>query len=101
MLLLSPITWGHHCVGALPALYLIFRTAFYYRSLPRWMLVPLGYVILALGFNRAIIGKQLSLLLSAYSVVTWEILALLVLTLGYRSLALSRARATSHQGTSS
>ena len=85
MLLLSPITWGHHCVGTLPALYLIFRTAFYYQSLPGWMLVPLGYVILALGFNRAIIGKQLSLWLSSYSVVTWQILALLVLTLGCRS----------------
>jgi alpha-1,2-mannosyltransferase len=86
MLLLSPITWGHHCVGTLPALYLIFRTAFYYRSLPGWMLVPLGYVILALAFNRAIIGKQLSLLLSGYSVVTWEIVALLVLMLGCRHL---------------
>ena len=85
MLLLSPITWGHHCVGTLPALYLIFRTAFYCGSLPGWMLVPLGYVILALGFNRAILGKQLSLLLSGYSVVTWEIVALLVLILGYRS----------------
>src|SRR5437868_5701065 len=84
MLLLSPITWGHHCVGTLPALYLVFRTAFYCGSLPGWMLVPLGYVILALGFNRAILGKQLSLLLSGYSVVTWEILALLVLTLGCR-----------------
>ena len=90
MLLLSPITWGHHCVGTLPALYLIFRTAFYYGSLPRWMLVPLGYVTLALAFNRAIIGKQLSLLLSGYSVVTWEILALLVLTLGCWRLSRSR-----------
>jgi len=92
MLLLSPITWGHHCVGTLPAFYLIFRTAFYYRTLPRWMFVPLGYVILALGFNRAIIGKQLSALVSGYSVVTWEVLALLVLTLGCRGFALRRAQ---------
>ena len=101
MLLLSPITWGHHCVGTLPALYLIFRTAFYCGSLPGWMLVPLGYVILALAFNRAILGKQLSLLLSSYSVVSWEILALLILTLGCRSFILHRARAISDQVTSS
>jgi len=101
MLLLSPVTWGHHCVGALPALYLISRTAFYYRRLPSWMLVPLGYVILALGFNRAIIGKQLSVLFSGYSVVTWEIMALLLLTLGCRSFILRQARAISDQGTSS
>ena len=56
------------------------------------MLVPLGYVILALGFNRAIIGKQLSALVSGYSVVTWEVLALLVLTLGCRGFALRRAQ---------
>ena len=90
MLLLSPITWGHHCVGIFPASCLIVRTAFYYRSLPSWMLVPLGYIVLALGFNRAIIGKQLSLLLSSYSVVTWEIIALLLLALGCRSFALNR-----------
>ena len=53
------------------------------------MLVPLGYIVLALGFNRAIIGKQLSLLLSGYSLVTWEIIALLLLALGCRSFALN------------
>ena len=91
MLLLSPITWGHHCVGTLPALYLIFRTVIYYRSLPRWMLVPFGYVVLALFSNRFIIGKQLSLWLSGYSVVTWEIVAVLLLTLECRSFALRRS----------
>ena len=90
MLLLSPITWGHHCVGTLPALYLIFRTAFYYRGLPSWMFVPLGYVVLALAFNRAIVGKHGSALLSGYSVVTWEILALLLLTLGCRAWQATR-----------
>jgi alpha-1,2-mannosyltransferase len=86
ILLLSPITWGHHCVGTVPALYLICATAFYFRGLPRWMLIPVGYILLTLVFNRAIVGAQVSLLMSGYSIVTWEILALLVLTLGCRSL---------------
>src|SRR5437588_2421764 len=90
MLLLSPITWGHHCVGTLPALYLICATAFYYGGLPRWMLIPAGYVLLTLIFNRAIVGRHLSFVMTGYSIVTWEILALLVLTLGCRSLAVRR-----------
>lgn len=86
ILLLSPITWGHHCVGTLPALLLIFTTAIYLRRLPTWMLPLLAYVVLSLALNRAFVGKRISLIMSSLSVVTWEIACLLILTLGYRSL---------------
>ncbi|HSV15799.1 MAG TPA: glycosyltransferase family 87 protein [Tepidisphaeraceae bacterium] len=93
ILLLSPITWGHHCVGTLPALVLIFLTGLSYRGLPRWMLVLVAYILLTLLLNRAFIGKDLSLLVSNFSPVTWEIVCLLALTLGCGALVLSAPRA--------
>lgn len=91
MLLLSPITWGHHCVGTLPAFYLLFRTVFSSRCFPRWMLVPFTCIVLALASNRVLIGRELSSLLSRYSVITWEVIALLILTLGCRNFALRQS----------
>ena len=42
ILLLSPITWGQHCVGTLPVLYLIVRSHSSARRHPRWIYLTMG-----------------------------------------------------------
>lgn len=86
-LLYSPITWGQHCVAAIPALYLLFRSIAAGRTLPRWMCWTLGGVVFVVLFaNRSIIGRDLSLLLESYHLVTFSLVALLVVALGCQRL---------------
>ncbi|HEX8204356.1 MAG TPA: glycosyltransferase family 87 protein [Isosphaeraceae bacterium] len=88
MLLYSPITWRQHCVGVLPAFYLIAHMAVARGGLPRWMTRTLGvYALLVLVLDRGVVGRDLTLLLDSYSVTTWSLLALLAVTLGCRALA--------------
>jgi len=85
-LLYSPITWGQHCVAAIPALYLITRTTLSQRMMSKWMeQVLMIYVGLVLVLNRAVIGKDLSRLLDSYHVTTWCLLGILMISLGYHS----------------
>lgn len=77
-LLYSPITWGQHCVAALPALYLILRGRINLAHDSRGVSIVMGIigVILVLG-NRSFIGRDASLLLESYHPVTFCLLALL------------------------
>lgn len=78
LLLLSPITWRQHCVGVVPAFYLIAATAASRGSPPRSVLGALGiYVLLVLVLDRGLIGRDLTLLLDGYSATMWALLALL------------------------
>jgi alpha-1,2-mannosyltransferase len=82
MVLYSPITWGQHCVAAIPALYLIIRSFAAGRRQPSWKLCLLGTIAFILVIpNRSIIGGNLSLLLESYHLVTWSLLAMLSLVL--------------------
>jgi hypothetical protein len=82
ILLLSPLTWGQHCVGVIPAIYLLVRHAFYARSVSRDRWVVLGmYSVFILLLNRGLIGKQATYLLDSYYVTTWCLAGLLWLTL--------------------
>jgi hypothetical protein len=82
-LLYSPITWGQHCVAAISALYLLFRSIAAGRVLPRWMWWTLGgVVVVVLLANRSIVGRDFSLLLESYHLVTFSLVALLVVTVG-------------------
>ena len=86
ILLCSPITWGQHCVGVLPAFYLITQTLFARGGLPGWMNWLLGaYTFFILGLNRSFVGKEFTLLLDSYRVHTWCFLALLLVIVGCRS----------------
>lgn len=77
-LLLSPITWEQHCVAAVPALYLLMRTAWARGGLPGWIRrVLAAYVVLVLVLNRDLVGMSLSYLLLSYHVITWCLIALL------------------------
>jgi hypothetical protein len=93
ILLLSPITWGQHCVGVLPAFYLIARTWWTGRPLPRvTSTVIAGYSLLILVLNRAVIGKELTYLLDSYRITTWCLLALVVVAMAQRAGLAQRVR---------
>lgn len=81
LLLLSPITWGQHCVGVLPAFYTILWTRRTKLLRSRWVTSYLVFYSLAiLVLNRTVIGKTGSLLFDSYHISTWCLL-LLVFTI--------------------
>lgn len=82
ILLLSPLTWGQHCVGVIPAVYFLVRRAFHERSMTRadWTVLTL-YSLFILVLNRGLIGKQGTYLLDSYYVTTWCLAAILWLVL--------------------
>lgn len=95
MLLYSPITWGQHCVAVIPALYLIIRSFLSGCKSPLWTLCLLGIIAFFLVIeNRSIVGRDLSLLLESYHLVTWFLVALLGVLLSERS-RLFNTRSTS------
>ncbi len=90
ILLISPITWKQHCVGVLPALYLVCGRMAIDPKIPRWIWPVMGlYTILAVFMNREFLGKDLMALLDSYKVKTAAILILLGLMLAWRAWALS------------
>jgi len=90
ILLISPITWKQHCVGVLPALYLVWGRMAIDPKIPRWIWPVMGlYTILAVFMNREFLGKDLMALLDSYKVKTAAILILLGLMLAWRAWALS------------
>lgn len=79
MLLYSPITWGQHCVAAVPALYLLIRLIATEGNAIR----PAGaflaaFAFLTVGLNRVFVGKDFSLLLGSYHVLTFALVGLVV-----------------------
>ena len=83
MLLLSPITWGQHCVALLPACYFISALVVVRGGLPRWMMVlMLVYVIFVPLLSRDLVGHEFSLLLYSYHVETFSIVGLLAVVVG-------------------
>ena len=87
ILLLSPITWGQHCVGVLPAWFLLVRSHAAGRPLERWMYgFTAMWVVVVLGLNREILGRDLTLLLDSYRVQTWLIAGLLAVVVRCRVL---------------
>ena len=82
ILLLSPLTWGQHCVGVIPAMYFLIRDALCRRTCSRSSLVVLGmFSVFILLLNRGLIGKQATYLLDSYYTTTWCLAAVLWLVL--------------------
>ncbi|HBZ53768.1 MAG TPA: hypothetical protein DEO88_00050 [Syntrophobacteraceae bacterium] len=82
ILLYSPVTWTQHCVGVLPALYLICRAFLARCPIPRLVLYLLGaYGLLVVVLNRTFVGRDLTKLLDSYRVKTLAILLLLAAVL--------------------
>jgi hypothetical protein len=89
-LLLSPITWRQHCVALVPAMYLIARTCFAERAIPRGIRTPMAfYVVFTLVLDRGVIGKDLTLLLDSYSISMWCFLAVLLAVMRERGRCLA------------
>jgi len=82
MAIISPIAWGQHCVVAFPALYLLVRAwaaGDLQGPVMRFVLIIIAAVFVFT--TRFFLGKELSLLLESYHIVTWAMLALCALTL--------------------
>ena len=93
ILLLSPLTWRQHCVGAYPACYLIARSAFARGGLPRWLIGGLGvYAVGVIGLDRWIVGRSGTLVLDSWGVTTWGLVILLGVTVACRSLLPAESR---------
>lgn len=92
ILLLSPLTWRQHCVGAYPACYLIARTAVARGGLPRGLTRALGvYAVGVIGLDRWVVGRAGTLVLDSWGVTTWSLVILLGVTLGCRGLRVGNA----------
>lgn len=77
-LLYSPITWGQHCVAALPALYLMARGVAA-GATPGWTRHFLvGFALFFILVSRVTLGKQLGLLVESYHFYTAALVALTV-----------------------
>ncbi|MGB8355707.1 MAG: glycosyltransferase family 87 protein [Chthoniobacteraceae bacterium] len=77
MLLFSPITWGEHCVGVIPAVYLILMRVNSRKSVAPWMRRSFILVVaIFIALNRSFIGFTLSELLESYHAITFCLIAL-------------------------
>jgi len=86
LLLLSPITWGQHCVGALPLLYVVLRKAASAGRMEGASIAMLAtWCIGILVLNRALLGKANTALLESYGVTTWCLLGCLAVGIAHRS----------------
>lgn len=85
ILLLSPITWGQHCVGVLPAFYLLTRRRVSGKDLPVWTKTVIWvYVLGILLLNRQVLGRDLTYLLDSYRFPTLMMLGLLAVVMRIR-----------------
>lgn len=90
ILLYSPITWSQHCVGVLPLMYLMVRSAVSEQHTPRWVWpVAVIYICFVVALNRTIVGREFTLLLLSYHVYTWCFLTLLATTIAYHCRSLT------------
>ncbi|MDA1015331.1 MAG: glycosyltransferase family 87 protein, partial [Planctomycetota bacterium] len=72
LLLYSPITWGQHCVGILPAMYLVCCSQAAGHGLPVGFKWIVGYLaVTTLLFNREFLGMELTQLVDSYHLPTW------------------------------
>ena len=90
ILLLSPITWGQHCVGVLPPFYLLMRRRVFGKPLPGWTRIVLwAFIAGMLLLNREFIGKDLTYLLDSYRLPTLFLLGVLAVLLRIHAMVLN------------
>jgi alpha-1,2-mannosyltransferase len=81
-LLYSPITWKQHCVSLLPALFFLACCSLQWDRVSKWMWCAAAYYLLfGLVLTRDVVGRDVSLLLESYHVVTWAVLLVVILLL--------------------
>lgn len=75
-LLASPITWGQHCVAALPALVLLSRRLLAGTLSPAGVVSLVLFCALVFGLNRGLIGRPLWVVAESFHPVPFAIIAL-------------------------
>lgn len=86
LLVLSPITWGQHCVGIVPACLLVADRILRSERQAVWMWLLLGwFAVFSVILNRAIVGRSIDALLRSYHVETFALLGLLAVVMGWRA----------------
>jgi alpha-1,2-mannosyltransferase len=84
MLLFSPITWGEHCVGAIPGLWLIVLRMNTGGRIAPWLKWGFAFTVaMLILLNRAFIGFTLSELLESYHMITFCLIALTVIAFAF------------------
>ena len=86
MLLFSPITWGQHCVGLLPACCLVGAMLVRRDSLPGWLVPILAvYMFVGAALGRDLISRPIADLLTRHHVTTfWMVGLFAILLVGAR-----------------
>ncbi len=71
ILLYSPVTWGQHCVGIFPGIYLLTRSSVSHQQISTQLKTSIGvYVFVVLVLNRSFIGKHFTELIDTYHLPT-------------------------------
>jgi hypothetical protein len=90
-LLLSPITWGQHCVATLPALFLIFqRYAIGKRPGSLEIIAMSVYVAVVVVLNRWMFSTEMGLALESYRPVTLGLILLSLVTAVHSQRSVAR-----------
>jgi hypothetical protein len=77
MPLLSPITWGQHCVATIPAFVLLFGRALREGSPRDVIVLALVSALYVIGLNRTLTSTMGAGLINSYGLVTLSLLMLL------------------------
>jgi alpha-1,2-mannosyltransferase len=87
ILLYSPLTWGQHCPGVLPAFYFMFRAFFAGKKPPRFVPAVLwAFFIIIVVLERGILGRRWAGLLDAYHLRNFCLLGLFWATVRCRGI---------------
>ncbi|QDV15428.1 hypothetical protein Pan153_00420 [Gimesia panareensis] len=78
ILLYSPVTWGQHCVGIFPGIYLLIRSSMSRKQFTKPLKIGIGvFACMVLVLNRAFVGKFYSELLGTYHTSTFLFLGII------------------------
>jgi hypothetical protein len=99
--LLAPLCWKHHLVVALPALFLVVRRRLEGWHWPRWAPAAVALLAVVMWLTRhGLVGRELSVVLLSYKLITLALLPVLALALiapsGWAATARQSAADKSH-----
>lgn len=79
ILLYSPVTWGQHCVGIFPGVYLLTRSSLSKQQLTKPLKIGIGlFTLIVLVLNRTFIGKHFTDLIDSYHLPTLAFVGIVV-----------------------
>jgi len=79
ILLYSPVTWGQHCVGIFPGVYLLIRSSISKGHFTKPLKISIGvFAFVVLVLNRTFIGKHFTELIDTYHLPTLTFAGIIV-----------------------